>query len=145
MAIVRCENTEILADIWLRASLEAHSFIDAAYWHSNYDDMRLKYLTSAENYAYEDEVSDEITGFISLNGNHIKVLFVDPSHQGRRMGQTLLGYAKNIRERLTLAVYENNARAVKFYVQSGFIVQERRTDLATKEAELVMVWDRRTL
>lgn len=131
------ENTSLLVEIWLRATLKSHSFIDENYWLSSCDAMREQYLPSAENYAFYDE-SGRVLGFISLIDNHIEALFVDPEHQGKGIGRRLLDHAKSIRPELTLAVYERNGKAVMFYHRNRFAVREHRIDEDTGEYELLM-------
>lgn len=39
-----------------------------------------------------------------------------------------------------MSVYQKNARAVKFYLREGFVVQREGRDENTGEAEYEMVW-----
>lgn len=141
MKIERSNDYGAMADIWLEASLEAHPFIDGEYWRSNYGAMRDRYLPAAENYALTD--GGVMRGFVSLSeggeGQHIEALFVAPEWQGRGAGRTLLDHAGSLSEVLTLAVYEENARALRFYLRNGFLILERSTDAATGHPELLMI------
>lgn len=130
-------NTDILVDIWLRASLKAHNFIDPNLWHDNAEAMRDRFLRQTENYVFTNS-EGAVTGFLALNGNHIEALFVDPAHQGKGVGRALIDHAKQLRGELTLAVYERNGKAVVFYHRNHFAVREQRTDTLTGEYELVM-------
>ena len=47
---------------------------------------------------------------------------------------------KEGKERLTLAVYRENRRAVEFYRRQGFELLEERVDEGTGQPELLMVW-----
>ena len=128
-----------MTGIWLKSSLDAHSFISREFWHSHVEAMKDKYLPGCENYAYTDEDTGRMCGFISLRGDHIEALFVDPDCQGKGIGKALLAYAASLRDRLTLSVYTKNTRAAEFYRRNGFIAEERHTDPATGEDELIMV------
>lgn len=130
-------NTELLVDVWLRASARAHNFIDPAFWQARSEAMRDVYLPSAENYVWIDS-DGSLYGFISLRDNHIEALFVDPAHQGKGVGRALLDFAKDTCPQLTLAVYERNGKAVVFYHRNRFAVRERRVDALTGEYELLM-------
>lgn len=129
-----------MAALWLRASVMAHDFIPAAYWVENLDAMRDTYLPVSENYVCTNSCG-EILGFISLSDSgHIEALFVAPEHQGHGVGRALLDRAKRLYPVLTLAVYEENSRAVDFYLRNGFTVTERRIEPATGHPELLMKW-----
>ena len=62
---------------------------------------------------------DGIAGFIGLDGSYIAGIFVRAEKQSRGAGRQLLDHAKCIRPALTLHVYEQNARAVRFYRAAG--------------------------
>ena len=127
-----------MARVWLSASLQAHDFVPRDYWMSNEEAMRNIYLPASENYAFIED--GELRGFISLNGDRVEALFVDPEYQGRGIGHLLLDRAKTLRRMLTLSVYEDNGRAVRFYRQNGFAVTGRRVDEGTGCSELSMKW-----
>ena len=138
--IGREENNQLMADIWLRATLKAHDFVPVDYWHSNHKKMSEVYLPQTENYSFRE--NGRIAGFISLSADHIEALFVEPDMQGRGVGGALLEYAKNLHQVLTLAVYEENKNAVAFYLRNGFEIVERRNDDNTNCPELFMIWRR---
>lgn len=139
--IRKAENTNILVDIWLRASLEAHAFIASEYWYDNEKAMRDHFLPSSDNYVYKTE-KGEILGFISLSNNFIEALFVDPAHQGKGIGKALLNHAKSLSRKLKLSVFERNRHAVDFYLRNDFMVEARCTDPEVDEVELIMAWRR---
>ena len=57
-------DTEAVLAIWLEASLQAHHFIDPAYWHANLAPMRETYLPAADSYMLWQDGS--ALGFYSL-------------------------------------------------------------------------------
>ena len=50
-------DTEAVLAIWLEASLQAHHFIDPAYWHANLAPMRETYLPKDRFYTFEGEAT----------------------------------------------------------------------------------------
>lgn len=136
---MQAKDIATAADIWLRGSLQAHSFIAASYW----EDMKLSvirdYLPRAESYVFVDR--HKIKGFISLlENNYIGALFVDPAYLGQRIGSKLLNYARRNRPALSLQVYCRNDNAQKFYRKHGFQSIKEQCDETTGEKELVMCW-----
>lgn len=134
------EDIPQLVDIWLRASLLAHDFIPAAFWHERADDMARIYLPGAETHVLE--VAGRAIGFAALNGDHLEALFIDPDVQSFGHGTHLMGYAMGKRERITLCVYSRNVRAVSFYRRLGFRVVEERPEPLSGENETLMAWSR---
>ena len=127
--------------IWFDTNIITHNFISKSYWIDNYD-MVKEILPQAEVYVYENEITKQIEGFIGLTNNYIAGLFVKESAQSKGIGKQLLDYAKNIKENMTLNVYEKNNRAIKFYMREQFMIHSKNIDTNTDEQELIMVWNR---
>lgn len=68
-------------------------------------------------YVYDDSV---IKGFIKINGQEIKKLFVEPVLHGQGVGTKLLSYAVKHQSASFLWVLEKNTRAINFYRRNGF-------------------------
>jgi ribosomal protein S18 acetylase RimI-like enzyme len=117
----------MLADIWLRASKNAHHFIGDNLLNEQYQLIKDIYLVQAENWVI---VCDEKpVGFIGLLDHHVGGLFIDPDFQGQGLGLQLLQHAHRLKKHLQLHVYERNQQAVKFYQNYGFeIIQRDETD-----------------
>lgn len=130
---------QVLA-IWLDTNCRAHDFIPAAYWEGQREAVG-EALPQAEVYIWEEK--GEVTGFLGLEGGYIAGIFVRYGEQGRGVGKKLLDRAKEGRDRLTLHVYQKNARAAAFYRREGFALLEEGTDGATGQPEYRMVWTRR--
>lgn len=128
----------LLADIWLRVSLEAHDFIFRDYWISNKPLMEEQYLPGSEVYVADQD--GVVLGFIALVENHIASIFVDTLHQGRGIGRLLLDYAKGLRPELTLSVYQKNEKSVRFYQSNHFCILSEAVDAPTQEKEYYMQW-----
>jgi GNAT superfamily N-acetyltransferase len=74
-------------------------------------------------------------GYLMIDGEDLDHLYVDPRHQGRGAGGTLLAKAKELsRERIVLRTFQQNAMARSFYEKRGFIVGET-TDGRNEENE----------
>ncbi|MDH1010951.1 N-acetyltransferase [Pseudomonas nicosulfuronedens] len=134
----RDDDMERVLDIWLRASQQAHAFIDADFWRQRLQDMRDVYLPAAASRVVESDGC--ISGFYSLHDGALAALFVAPECQGRGLGSHLLSDAKIHLPMLELAVYSANAGAVAFYQRHGFEVLEEREDEHTGHPEKRMGW-----
>lgn len=93
------KSTDIndVLNIWLRDSIEAHSFVDREFWESKVDNMRKTYIPASDTYVFmEDNI---IKGFFSLHGKWLAAMFVTPDFQGKGIGQKLIKKAKSLRKR----------------------------------------------
>ena len=126
-----------VAKIWLDTNINAHYFISAQYWKSNFELVK-QLLLQATVYVYED--NQKIQGFIGMNEEYIEGLFVLNEMQSQGIGKILLNYAKGKRNKLFLNVYQKNIRAISFYQREGFEVKNSGLDEATGEKEYVMAW-----
>ena len=134
------QNADIaaVADIWLKANLQAHDFVPAAYWEKNFNSAKAM-LPQAEVYVFEN---GDIQGFIGLDGEHIEGLFVAAEARAQGIGKRLLDFAKSKKNELRLNVYQRNARAIRFYQREGFEILREGTDDATGEKDYEMIWRR---
>lgn len=136
------QDEDSIIRIWLEASAIAHSFIPRSYWEDKVPDMRNKYLPQSQTLVYEDEHTNETSGFISLIGNYIAALFVSPDRQGQGIGQALMALAKQQHPELELNVYAKNTRALAFYRRQGFTIVREQTDEQTGQQEFAMKYQR---
>ena len=139
--IRRLQKTDIdtVAQIWLTSNREAHDFVPAEYWESNFTPVK-EMLLQAEVYVCGDEESNEIRGFIGLEDEYIAGVFVRKEARSKGTGKALLDYVKEIKKKLTLHVYVKNEKAVRFYQREGFQILKKMTDDATGEEECLMAW-----
>ncbi|HOO91195.1 MAG TPA: N-acetyltransferase [Syntrophales bacterium] len=125
-----------VVDIWLQASIKAHSFVGSQFWESKIDDMRNRYIPASETYVY---IEDGITkGFFSLHGDTLAAMFVSPDFQGKGIGQQLMDKAKSLRGTLHLAVYQENPKGIDFYLKCGFVITKETVDNHTGHTEIIM-------
>lgn len=129
---------ERVMEIWLSSNLEAHSFIRREYWQDCFGSVS-EAIPSAE--VYTALSGGEIVGFIGLNEGHIEGIFVDGGHRSEGIGKSMIDFAKELYPKLSLCVYEKNARAADFYKREGFLPVRKKTDISTGETEILMRWE----
>ena len=79
-----------------------------------------KYRNAIDSiYVYDDGV---VKGFIQVENQEIKKLFVEPVLQGRSIGTELLKYAISQMNVNYLWALEKNVKAIAFYERNGFRV-----------------------
>ena len=110
--IRRLQKTDIdaVAQIWLTSNREAHDFVPAEYWESNFTPVK-EMLLQAEVYVCEDEESNEIRGFIGLEDEYIAGVFVRKEARSKGTGKALLDYVKEIKKELSDSI---NVKAFRF-------------------------------
>ena len=121
--------------------MEAQSFIPDEYWLENYDNVKNNYLPNSDTYVYEED--GEIKGFVSLIENiFIGGLFLKVDCQRKGIGSKIIDFLKADHDKLQLAVYDRNVRAMNFYFKSGFKITNTEIDEKTNEKEHLMEWKR---
>lgn len=117
-----------LAGIWHRAVRATHRFLteeDIGFYRNIVENGGLE---GVEMWVERNE-SNEIIGFIGLDGTRIEMLFVDPEHHGQGTGTRLIEHAEKIKgSALKVDVNEQNEGARSFYERYGF-VQTGRSEL----------------
>lgn len=82
-------------------------------------------------WVYDDGV---VKGFIQVEDQEIKKLFVEPILQGQAIGAELLEFAIREKKANTLWALEKNERAIRFYRRHGFrLTAEKRPEEGTSE------------
>lgn len=125
--------------LWLEVNIQTHNFIEEGYWESNYDKVK-QMMPQATIYVYEQ--ADHIQAFIGLMDNYIAGIFVSGKVRSQGIGKQLLAKVKQINNKLTLHVYLNNERAIKFYQRENFKIYKEQIDDETGETEILMIWER---
>ncbi len=131
------KDKEQVMEIWLISNLQCHDFIPARYWRSNFTEVS-RVMNLATVYVFEEQ--EKIAGFIGVMEDFVLGLFVKENSRGKGIGTALLNYMKSRHGSLSLAAYEKNSRAVRFYMKQGFKVQSERVDESTGERELLLAW-----
>ncbi len=135
------EDLGELLDVWYRASLIAHSFLPEGFFETERRQIAERWLPMAETMVYETD--GRVVGFLSLIGNEVGGIFVDPDHQGRGIGTALMDGARDSRPFLELSVFEANSTGRRFYNAYGFETANRRIDEDTGQPELRLRFERR--
>lgn len=111
-------DTESVVDIWHKASAVAHPFLTTDFLHSEADNIRSLYLPNTETWVAEK--NGNIVGFISLMGNEVGALFVDPVFHGQKIGKLLMDITTQQHSTLVLDVFEKNSMGRRFYKRYGY-------------------------
>jgi len=130
------DDLDVVLDIWLQASINAHSFVESGFWESQVESMRDIYIPACESYVFVE--GGEVIGFYSLHENTLAAIFIYPEFQGRGFGKELLSHAKQQRDVLTLSVYKANDSSVQFYLSKGFTIVGEQADEHTGHIEYLM-------
>ena len=137
--IRQLQNKDIdkIMGIWLESTIYAHKFISKEYWNENYNIVKDVYIPMSKTFVYED--NDDIRGFISvINNDFIGALFVEKNYQSQGIGKSLIDYAKNLYDNLSLAVYKENEKALEFYKKMGFKIISENINEDTNCVEYIM-------
>ena len=130
------EEINDVLDVWISASIQAHSFIDKEFWKSKIDDMRELYIPNSDTYIFKE--NEIIKGFFSLHGNMLAAMFVSPWFQGNGIGRKMMEKAKSLRDRLELTAYKENPKSIEFYGKCGFQIIKEKVDIHTGHVEVLM-------
>ena len=137
--IRQLQNKDIdkIMGIWFESTIYAHKFISKEYWNENYNIVKDVYIPMSKTFIYED--NDDIRGFISIiNNDFIGALFVEKNYQSQGIGKSLIDYAKNLYDNLSLAVYKENEKALEFYKKMGFKIISENINEDTNCVEYIM-------
>ncbi len=83
-----------------------------------------QYMKEAEKFFVYDDGA--VKGFVMVEENQIKKLFVEPVLQGNSIGKKLLKFAVFEKGADFLWALEKNKRAIAFYEKNGFSLSEER-------------------
>lgn len=133
-------DLDAMGEIWLEANLDAHGFIPQRYWEAHLELVKAL-LPQAEVFVVQRE-DGQVQGFLGLEGDYIAGLFIRRGSRSCGFGKMLLDAAKNVRDHLSLNVYQKNNRAAAFYLREGFAIQHEGLDRETREPDYRMVWSK---
>lgn len=119
---------------WEAAARVAHDFLDEAFFEAERERIRSVYLPASETWVWHE--NGRVIGFISLLGQEVGGLFVDPGAQRRGVGRALMDHARSLRGTLELDVFERNAIGRAFYARYGFEEIGKGVHAETGETEL---------
>ena len=125
----RATDTADLIIAWRRASELAHPFLSEEFLEQEAVLLAERFLPASQTAVAEHE--GRVVGFISVVGDEIGGLFVDPAFHGEGFGWALLQYARQGKGALELEVFEANPIGRAFYARAGFVEVGRVSDEAT--------------
>ena len=113
------DDLDALLYIWRTASAVGHPFLTDSFLELECEQIVDVWLPASETTIYEDE-EGKVRGFLSLLGNEVGAIFVDPSFHGRGIGRALMDDARRRRPYLELDVFADNLLGRRFYERYGF-------------------------
>jgi ribosomal protein S18 acetylase RimI-like enzyme len=130
-----------IMQIWLGTNTRAHGTVAEIYWHEQYDAAR-KAIRAAATLVYD---SGGVAGFISVvNDTEIYAINVDRASQGSGIGTQLLEEFQNRFPCLTVRVFKENERAVKFFLNRGFTFAKETVNESASRPECTLEWSRKS-
>lgn len=105
-------------NVWARASALAHPFLSQEFLERERHMIPSVYLPKAETWVWES--GGQVVGFISLLGNEIGAVFVDPECHRTGIGRALIDRARALRADLEVEVFGRNLLGRAFYAKLGF-------------------------
>jgi putative acetyltransferase len=87
------------------------------------------YLPKAESWVWQAE--GHVVGFISLLGNEVGAIFVDPRFHRSGIGRALMERARTLRGELEVEVFERNLLGRAFYAKLGFELMHQKVHKQT--------------
>jgi putative acetyltransferase len=128
-------DLDAVLGVWYRASLLAHSFLPEEFFERERREIAERWMPVAETTVAETD-GGRVVGFVSLIGNEVGAIFVDPDEQGRGVGRALMDAARTARPFLELDVFEANTIGRRFYDAYGFELVDRHVNVAIGHPEL---------
>lgn len=111
-------DCEDVLTVWAKASALAHPFLSEEFLETERHNIPNVYLPNAETWVWV--VDEQVVGFISLLGNEVGAIFVDPALQRSGIGRALMDRARALRGELEVEVFERNLQGRAFYAKLGF-------------------------
>ena len=105
--------------------------------------MRETYIPGSETWVYEKK--GKIMGFISMMGNEIGGLFVDPDYQSKGIGTQLVDFVREFHKTLEVEVFEDNVIGRPFYDSYGFKVLKKFVHSETNQILIRMTLSKNEL
>lgn len=117
-------DREEVLNVWAGASALAHPFLSQEFLELERYNIPNVYLPKAETWVWEAD--GRVVGFVSLLGNEIGAIFVDPEFHRSGIGRALMDRARALRGELEVEVFERNLLGRAFYAKLGFEFMRRK-------------------
>lgn len=121
----RPADCDDVVDVWAAASAVAHPFLSDAFLEQERHNIRHIYLPRAETWIWEAD--GRVVGFMSLLGNEVGALFVEPEAHRTGIGRTMIDHARALQGALEVEVFKDNGLGRAFYAKCGFEVLHHKT------------------
>ena len=105
------QDLDRIMEIWLEGNLQAHDFVDPAYWTGCLQEVR-EAIAQADVWVWDE--NGRVEAFAGMVEHYLAGLFVSGAQRGKGIGGLLLEHIKEQRFPLTLHVYSRNAGAVRY-------------------------------
>ena len=135
------QDLDRIMEIWLEGNLQAHDFVDPAYWTGCLQEVR-EAIAQADVWVWDE--NSRVEAFAGMVEHYLAGLFVSGAQRGKGIGGLLLEHIKEQRFPLTLHVYSRNAGAVQFYERHGFGTVSEYIDPETCQPEREMIFPPRS-
>lgn len=119
--LIRPYHQDDLNDLlasWENASKIAHPFLKEDFLAQEKKNISEIYLPNTDTWVAE--AGNSVIGFITLAGNEVAAIFIQPEHQGKKIGQRLMAKAQALCGDLEVEVFEKNSIGRHFYSNYGF-------------------------
>jgi len=118
----RAEDLQDVLAAWAAANAVAHPFLSREFLAKVRHDIANTYLPNTETWVWETE--DRVVGFISMMGNEIGGLFIEPAFHRAGIGHALVDHVRETRDQLEVEVFKDNAIGRAFYAGYGFVLMQ---------------------
>lgn len=135
------EDLTKVMTIWVKGNFKANSFIEKDYWLGIYNRVKVDFLENFKTYVYID--NDEVLGFISIDKNEVKAIYVKEENRRQKIGTKLINYCKSkkdINDFLETKIFENNMNGIFFFSNLQFKNIKIQVNKNFQEKEYIMYW-----
>lgn len=119
---------------WEVATRLVHEFMTDEFIAEQRINVEKVYLPNTDTWVAE--INGTVQGFISLMGNEVGAIFLQPQYHGMGVGKALMDKAQSLHGELEVEVFKVNETGRKFYARYGFILLRETLHELTGEAVL---------
>lgn len=122
-------DLDAVLSAWENASQIGHPFLTTEFLATEKQNVADVYMPNANTWVAEDQ--GQVIGFISMAGNEVGGLFVQPSYHSKGVGRTLMNKAQELHGDLEVEVFQANMIGRRFYDRYGFKLIEKKVHAET--------------
>ncbi len=124
-------DLECVLSSWENASRIAHPFLTENFLAQERKNIPELYLPNADTWVID--IDNIVAGFIALIGNEVGAIFLQPEHQGKKLGKLMMDKAQELQGDIEVEVFKKNTIGRNFYAQYGFKLMKEKLHEATGE------------